>query len=103
MFFNDFLIPKLWKHKKIRRVLKYMEGSKMIYPPLLGFGLGWIPQMPRPEPLLESNQLTVAMLYIVAGLCCQSIVKGVKKALEAKGIDLEIDLPPKEQKKKNLG
>lgn len=100
-FFNDFLGPRLWKikNKKWRAAVKFLEGIKMLWPPLMGFGLGWIPQMPRPEPLASSSQLTVALLYAVAGLCCQWIVKGVKKALEARGIDVELDMNPKEQKK----
>lgn len=98
--FNGFLGPRLWKiqNKKFRKFLKFMEGSKMVWPPLLGFGLGWIPGMPRPDALAESSALTVALLYIVAGLGCQWIVKGVKKALEARGIDVELDWTPKEQK-----
>lgn len=100
--FNDFLAPKLWRAAKMRRVLKYFEGSKMVFPPLLGFALGWVPQMPRPEPLAESNSLTVAMLFMVAGLFCQAIVKGIRKALSARGINIELDMTPKEQKTKMI-
>ena len=102
-FFNEFVIPKLWTIPKLRRAIKFLEGSKMIFPPLIGFGLGCIPQMPRPEPLSESNQLTVAMLFLVAGLFCQSIVKAVRKALETRGVNIELDIPPKEQKKLRSG
>lgn len=100
-FFNSFLGPRLWKikSKRWRAFMKFLEGIKMVWPPLLGFGLGWIPQMPRPEPLAESHQFTVALLYLVAGLGCQWIVKGIKKALEARGIDVELDMTPGEQKK----
>lgn len=102
--FNSFLGPRLWSINNLglRKFLRILEGSKMVWPPLLGFGLGWIPGMPRPEPLAESNTLTVALLYVVAGLACQSIVKGVKKALEARGIDVELNMTPKEQKARKL-
>lgn len=100
-FFNDFLGPRLWQidSTRWRKVMKFLEGIKMIWPPLLGFGLGWIPDMPRPAPLIESSQFTVALLFMVAGLSCQWIVQGVKKVLSARGIDVELDMTPKEQKK----
>lgn len=105
--FNGFLGPRLWKikNKGWRKFMKFMEGIKMVWPPLFGFGLAWIPGMPQPEPLVaaESSTLTVALLYSVAGLGCQWIVKGVKKALEARGIDVELDMTPKEQKKAKSG
>jgi hypothetical protein len=99
--FNGFLGPKLWKirNMKWRSIMKFLEGIKMVWPPLIGFGLGWIPGMPRPDALAESSTLTVALLYIVAGLGCQWIVKGIKKALEARGIDVELDMTPQDQKK----
>lgn len=104
-FFNQFLGPRLWKikNKKWRSIMKFLEGIKMVWPPMFGFGLGWIPQMPRPEPLAESSQFTVALLFLVAGLGCQWIVKGVKKALEARGINVDLDMTPKEQKKAKNG
>jgi len=103
--FNSFLGPRLWKikNKKWRAIMKFLEGIKMVWPPLLGFGLAWIPGMPRPDALSESSTLTVALLYLVAGLGCQWIVKGIKKALEARGIDVELDMTPKEQKKAKNG
>lgn len=103
--FNSFLGPRLWKikNKRWRKFMKFLEGSKMVWPPLLGFCLGWIPGMPRPDPLVGSATVTVAMLYTVAGLGCQWIVKGIKKALEARGIDVELDMDPREQKKAKFG
>lgn len=103
-FFNNFLGPRLWKIKNTRwrKTLKFFEGAKMVWPPVFGFALAWIPGMPRPEPLAESETITVALLYVVAGLGCQSVVKGVKKALEARGIDIDLDLDPKEQKKQRI-
>lgn len=103
-FFNDFAGPKLWRVVKLRKLLKFLEGSKMVWPPLFGFGLGWIPGVPRPEPLTGSSSLTVAMLFLVAGLFCQSIVKGVRKALAARGINIDWDLDPRSQlKNKKVG
>jgi len=103
-FFNQFLGPRLWKidNKGWRRVMKFLEGVKLVWPPLLGFGLAWIPGMPRPDALSESSGFTVALLYMVAGLGCQWIVKGVKKALEARGINVDLDMSPKEQKRNGL-
>jgi hypothetical protein len=100
-FFNDFLGPWLWRvqNTKWRKVMKFFEGIKMVWPPLLGFGLGWVPGIPRPDALMESSQLTVALLYLIAGLSCQWLVKAIKKALEARGIDVDLDFTPKEQKK----
>lgn len=91
----------MWKiqSKGFRKFLKVMEGIKMIWPPLFGFALGWIPAVPRPEALEDTSQFTAALLYAVAGLCSPWIVKGVRKALEARGIDIELDEPPKAQKK----
>jgi hypothetical protein len=67
---------------------------------LIGFGLGWIPQLPRPEPLAEQSQLSIALLYGIAGLFSMFIVKAFKKFAESKGIDIDLDLTPKEQKKR---
>ena len=91
----------LWKLKWTRKILKVVEAAKVLFLPLIGFGLGWIPQVPRPEQLQgeEVTQFTVALLYAVAGLCSMIIVKFVKKTLEAQGIDIDLDLDPKEQKK----
>lgn len=93
----------LWKmgNKVIRKVLKFMEAVKVLFLPLMGFGLGWIPQIPRPIQLQgeETSQLSVALLYSVAGLCSMLIVKLVKQSFEARGIDVDLDLDPKEQKK----
>jgi len=100
-FFNDFLGPRLWsiRNVKWRKTLKFLEGIKVVWPPIFGFTLGWIPDIPRPDALAESSTLTLALLYFVAGLCCQWIVKGVKKCLESRGIEIDVDLPPKQQKK----
>ena len=102
-FFNEFVGPRLWGIHKLRKVMIWLEGSKMIWPPLFGFALGWLPGMPRPAPLEESNNITVAMLFLVAGLFCQSIVKAVRKALEVRGVNVDLDIPPKEQKKLRRG
>ena len=103
-FFNQFLGPRLWQIKdpRWRKTLRFLEGIKLIWPPIFGFGLAWVPGMPRPDALEDSGKLTVAILFAVAGLTCQWIVKGVKKALEARGIDIDIDVDPREQKKRKL-
>jgi len=93
--------PYLWGtgNKVIRKFLKVMEQIKIPMMFLIGFGLGWIPQIPRPEQLAEQSQLSIAMLYGIAGLFSMVIVKAFKKFAEARGIDIDLDLDPKEQKK----
>jgi hypothetical protein len=93
--------PYLWGtgNKPIRKFLKFMEAVKIPTMFLLGFGLGWIPAVPRPEQLAEVSQFTIALIYGIAGLFSIVIVKWVKKMAEARGIDIELDLDPKEQKK----
>lgn len=83
----------------VRHVLKFMEAVKVPVMAALGFGLGWLPGMPRPEPLAEASTLSLALLYMVAGGFCIVFVKAVKKWAESRGINLDIDLSPKEQKK----
>lgn len=94
----------LWatKNKVIRRILKVTEEWKMPAMFLIGFGLGWIPQVPRPPQLEEQSQLSIALLYGIAGLCSMFIVKAFKKYAESKGIDIDLDLDPKQQKKRKL-
>lgn len=91
----------LWYTKKrpIRKLLKFMEAAKVLFLPIIGFALGWVPGMPRPPQLAESSTLSLAMLYAVSGLCSMLIVKFLKKTVEARGIDIDLDLSPKEQKK----
>lgn len=95
----------LWYTGKrpIRKLLKFMVAVKVLFLPIIGFGLGWIPGMPRPPQLEESSTLSLAMLYAVSGLCSMLIVKFLKKTAEARGIDLDLDMDPKEQKKAKRG
>lgn len=81
----------------LRSFLKFMEVVKVPLLALMGFGIGWIPNMPRPEPLAESSTLTVALLYTVAGICSMFLVKAIKRALEARGIDVDLDVQPRDQ------
>ena len=86
-------------NRTVRRALRFFEATKVLFLPVFGFVLGSIPQIPRPEQLEESSQLAVSLLYAVSGLCSMLIVKFVKKTAEARGIDIDLDLDPKEQKK----
>jgi hypothetical protein len=97
-FFNQFIGGQLWRWRLVRPALRELEGTKLVWPPLIGFALGWVPAIPRPEALVESSQFTVALLYTVAGLCSQWIVKGVKKYIESRGIKIDLDDDPKRQK-----
>jgi len=93
--------PYLWYtgNKPIRKFLKFMEAVKIPCMFLIGFGLAWIPSVPRPPQLDEASSLTLALVYGIAGLLSMVMVKWVKKMAEARGIDIELDLDPKEQKK----
>jgi hypothetical protein len=81
----------------LRKFLKIIEAIKVPLLAVIGFGLGWIPGMPRPDELSDSSTLSVALLYAVAGICSMFLVKSIKKVLEARGIDIDIDIPPKNQ------
>lgn len=87
------------KLRWVRKILKGMEAAKVPIMVALGFGYGWIPDVPRPEPLVEASALSLAMLYAVAGLLSVTLVKAVKKYIESKGIDIDLDLDPKQQKR----
>lgn len=91
----------LWKtgNRTVRQALRFFEATKVLFLPVFGFALGSIPQIPRPGQLEEASQLAVSLLYAVSGLCSMLIVKFIKKSAEARGIDIDLDLDPKEQKK----
>jgi hypothetical protein len=84
----------LWKtgNKTVRRALRFFEATKVLFLPVFGFALGSIPQIPRPDQLEGSSQLAVA-------LCSMLIVKFIRKSAEARGIDIDLDIDPKEQKR----
>jgi len=105
-FFNGFgnwngVGHYLWMTGRlpIRKFLKFMVAVKIPCMFLVGFALGWIPQIPRPEQLSGASQLSIALLYGIAGLFSMFIVKWFKKMAEAKGIDIGMDLDPKQQKR----
>jgi hypothetical protein len=81
----------------LRKLLKFTEAIKVPMLALMGFGVGWIPDMPRPTPLESSSTLTLAILYAIAGIFSMFIVKAIRKALEARGIDIDLDMQPKTQ------
>lgn len=86
-------------NRTVRRALRFFEATKVLFLPVFGFALGSIPQIPRPDQLEEASQLAVALLYSVSGLCSMLIVKFIKKSAEARGIDIDLDIDPKEQKR----
>jgi len=101
-YLNMRVGPVLWetKNRFIRRVLKVLEATKLVYPPLFAASLACIPVMPRPA-LVEGSLFVSAFVFFVAGIFCTWIVKGVRKALEARGINIDIDDPPKTQIRRN--
>jgi len=97
----------MWRAKKLRGVVRFFDALKPWVPWALGGGLGAIPLWPRPEAVLELPEqyqyFTMIILGIVAGAFYERIWKGVRQVIEARGIDLDLDLTPKEQKKKKNG
>jgi len=91
----------LWKVKKLRKTLKVLGAVAPWLPWAFGGGLGAIPIWPRPGLVLElPDNLQVwamVLLGIVAGALYERIWKSVKQVLEAQGIDVDLDMPPKEQ------
>jgi hypothetical protein len=93
-----------WKIEKkwVRKTLTVLEAVKTLFLPLWGFALGWIPSIPRPAQLAgeEVSQLSVALLYATAGLVSMVVVQVAKRSLEARGVNIDLDMAPKEQRKK---
>jgi len=99
----------MWKRKKLRGVVRFFNALKPWVPWLIGGGLGAIPIWPRPAAVLAlpaeegafwtPQYFSMILLGIVAGALYERIWKGVKQVIEARGIDIDLDLTPKEQKK----
>ncbi len=93
----------LWKVKKMRGVVRFFDALKPWIPWLIGGGLGAIPIWPRPEQIQEISDKYqyIAMIFLgmVAGALYERIWKGVKQVIEARGIDLDLDITPQEQKR----
>jgi hypothetical protein len=98
MWLSTQLGARLWSIKRLRTALKILTTWKVFFPPIIGGAMGVIPGIPVPEAVASSTMTARVMLMAVAGLCCQVIFKGVKHALESRGIDVTIDDPPKKQK-----
>ncbi len=89
---------RLWAFRKLRRTLVIMDSIKFVLPPLIGFWLAWIPQIPLPGPLEGHHRLLFAFVGLLAGALWREMFMLVKSQAKARGIDLEIDLPPKVQR-----
>lgn len=87
----------LWRFRWLRKFLKVTYAMTPWLPAVLGGAIGAIPGCPMPEPLADVRLVARIMLMAVAGLLCQVIFKGVKQALEARGIDVKLDMPGKKQ------
>lgn len=70
----------------------------MIWPPLIGATFAFLPIVPRPEAISDQPVSVIVFAYFMIGVHTQWIVKGCKKALEARGIDVDLDLSPLDQK-----
>lgn len=103
MAFFMFLGSKLWAVKKLRVVVKWFNGIAVWMPPVFGAGLGAIPVWPRPGPIQEMPEWQGYFSMIIMGLLCgvfyERIWKFVKERIKGAGIDIDLDLPPKEQLK----
>jgi hypothetical protein len=104
MAFFVFLGSKLWAVKKLRKLIKFCNAATVWLPSLFGAGLGAIPVWPRPGPIQDMPEWQGYFSMILMGLICgtfyERIWKFVKERVAAAGIDIELDLPPKEQLKK---
>lgn len=93
----------LWKVKKLRKALKVMDAISPWLPWAFGGGIGAIPVWPRPALILEMPEQyhiwAMIFLGILAGALYERIWKSVKQGFEAQGIDISLDMEPKEQKK----
>src|SRR5210317_1453444 len=92
---------RLWEtgNRKLRRLVVVTDSVKVFFPPLLGFGLGWVPWFPPMEALADVHRFVFALTLMVAGSCWQYVFMGVKQQLKTRGIDVELPMPPKEQKR----
>jgi hypothetical protein len=97
----------LWETKIrwIRQVVIFLDGIAPWLPPAIGIGFGALPFWPRPELFqdLSESQSYLGMIFLglLAGLFYERIWKGVKQVIEARGIDIDLNLPPKKQKEWN--
>lgn len=95
----------LWKiqWKWLRQCLVFLDGVSPWLPPFFGGAIGAIPQLPRPGILVELPEglgyAAMILLGVFAGSLYERIWKGVKQIMEAKGLKLDKELPPKAQKK----
>lgn len=92
----------LWRYRALRGVIRFMDAAKPWIPWVVGGLLGAIPWWPPPPQIEGLPQQYVAfsmiLLGIIAGALYERIWKGVKQVIEARGIDLDWDLPPRDQK-----
>jgi hypothetical protein len=94
----NFVGEKLWRVRALRGVLIVLEGYKQVFPPLIGFGLAWIPWIPLPETIADYHRGFFAFIGLVAGALWREIFMLYKSRLKAKGLDVELELPPKQQR-----
>jgi len=93
----------MWKSKPLRKVVKFFTGISVWLPPALGAGLGAIPYWPRPGPVQEMPEwqgyTAMIVLGLLAGVFYERIWKFVQERLKGRGIDIELDMSPKDQLK----
>lgn len=92
---------RLWQtgNRRVRRLVVFAESLKVFFPPLFGFALGWVPWFPPMEALADVHRFVFALTLMVAGSCWQYVFMGVRQQLKTRGIDLDMAIPPKEQKR----
>lgn len=94
----------MWKikNKRLRQSLLFLETAAPWLPPLFGLLLGALPWWPIPGDLhvtIVQGRFIMLGLGLGAGYFYERIWKGIRQVIEARGIDLNMDISPKEQKK----
>lgn len=95
----------LWrvKWKWLRQCLVFLDGVSPWLAPTFGAAVGAIPQIPRPSIIGDLPEglgyASMILLGLFAGSVYEKIWKGIKQIMEARGLKLDADLNPKEQKK----
>jgi hypothetical protein len=94
----NYLGERLWKIQRIRKVLNFLESIKQVFPPIIGFGLAWIPWIPVPEALAGEHRGLFALVGLIAGALWREVYMLFKTKAKQRGIDIQLDLPPKKQR-----
>lgn len=95
------LLTSLWKIYKLRKFITGFYVSVPWLPLLFGGIFGSLSFWPVPELFVDSSYSKLLMIFlgISSGMFYERIWKGFRQGMETRGVNLELDLPPKEQLK----